>query len=379
MEKRKKKKSIWLKLLIGLLALLLALLLTGVVAVEYVLGRIGSAVDESTFATIPPELEDFETDYVEPTAPPTTVDTPSTGPDETKETEAQDETQETESATQPTEAPPATQPTQPPAPEIDWPDVDTFTDDQVINILLIGQDINASSGIGRSDSMILLSMNKRTNSIIMTSIMRDLYVQIPGYSDNRINAAYRFGGAKLLDATLLKNFGLPVDGNVAVGFDQFKKIIDILGGVDVKLTAAEANHMKNALGFADIVAGQNHLNGKQALAFCRIRKIDSDHNRTARQRRVLSAVAIAAKKAGAGTVLDVINQVLPYVSTDLSNSQIISYATTGLSILTSGSLKEGKLPQNNDYSGEVIKGMQVMVPNIWRCRKYIESFIYGKS
>lgn len=361
--KKSGKKRIGIKLLIVLLSVVLVLMVSGVAAVEYVLGKIGSAVDDETFPTIPPESEDFETDPPPETTEPTTV-TEETNPDGTDP----DET------TQPT-----TEETTPPttAPQIEWPELEEFKDDQIINILLIGQDMDANSGVGRSDSMILLSLNKRTNSICMTSIMRDLYVQIPGYSDNRVNAAYRFGGIPLLNATLKKNFGLNIDGNVAVGFDQFQKIIDILGGVDVSLTAAEAAHMRS-MGYTNIQDGANHLNGSEALEFCRIRKIDSDHGRTERQRRVLTALANRAKGIGVGEALAFVNQILPYVKTDLSDAQIVSYATTGLSMLAGGGLKSGKIPQNGDYTSQYIRGMAVMVPNLWRCHDYIASFIYGQ-
>lgn len=364
---RKNKKRIGIKLLIVLLAVVLVLMVSGVAAVEYVLGKIGSAVDDETFPTIPPELEDFETDPPPETTEPTTVP-----PTTDEATDPDDPTQDTTEAT--------TEPTTPPttAPQIQWPVMEEFKDDQIINILLIGQDREPNSSAGRSDSMILLSLNKRTNSICMTSIMRDLYVQIPGYSDNRVNAAYRFGGMPLLNATLKKNFGLNIDGNVAVDFEQFKKIIDILGGVDVNLTAAEAAYMRGR-GYTDVQQGNNHLGGAAALEFCRIRSIDSDHGRTERQRRVLTSLANKAKGIGAGQALAFVNQILPYVKTNLSDAQIVSYATTGLSMLTSGgSLKSGKIPQNGDYTSEYIRGMLVMLPNLWRCHDYIASFIYGQ-
>ena len=359
MKNENKKRKLWVKLLIGVLIVILLLLMAAVGTVEYVLGKIGSALPEDTQPPIPPELEDFETDPVEDVTLPVVV----TPTEPTKGTEPTEPTQETE--------PEAT------VPSIDWPTMEELKDDQVVNILLIGQDTSIAQGRSRSDTMILLSINKRTNSISLTSFMRDLYVSIPGYSDNRINAAYRFGGAPLLNSTLRKNFGIVVDGNVAVGLDQFAKIVDILGGVDVELTAKEANHMRSQ-GHTSVHEGMNHLNGTQTLAFCRIRKIDSDHNRTERQRRVLISIASAARNAGAGQVMSLVNEVLPYVSTDLSNGQIISYATSAMSILSGGgSVRSGKVPQSNDYSGEYIRGMQVMVPNLWRCYEYLKSFIYG--
>ncbi|MFQ9799037.1 MAG: LCP family protein [Clostridia bacterium] len=100
----------------------------------------------------------------------------------------------------------------------------------MVNILLIGQDRREGEGRQRSDSMILATINKKSQSIYLTSFMRDMYVPIPGYSDNRINAAYAFGGMDLLDDTIETNFGIHIDGNVEVDFSGFKTLIDMMGG-----------------------------------------------------------------------------------------------------------------------------------------------------
>lgn len=352
-------KKFWLRLLIVILVLILLLGVAGVAAVEYVLRKIGSASSGETFATIPPHLEDFETD--EPEDPPDPV------PDETTGSETLPDGTVPEETTPPTTAP-----------EIEWGKVEPLHDDNIFNILLIGQDARVAGERARSDSMILLSINKKTNTINLTSFMRDLYVQIPGgYSDNRINASYRFGGAPLLDSTIRENFGVTVDGNVEVGFEQFTKIVDILGGVDVTLTAKEAAYLQNC-GYSSIQEGLNHLNGQQALTFCRIRKIDSDHNRTERQRRVLISIANAAKSMSVGQMVEIINQVLPYVRTDLSDSQIISCATSGLTILAGGgSIVSGKVPQTGHYYSATIRGMAVLVPDLYQCNQYLKSLIYG--
>lgn len=351
-----KWKKAGLILLIVVLSLILVTGLTLAIAGSYVLDKLGSAQPTGTFEPIPPELEDFETD------PPVTDSTGNT----------------TEDVTEPSET---TQPTEPPAPtrpNFDWPAVEQLKSDDVLNILLIGQDSDKATGQrSRSDSMILLSVNKKNNTITMTSFMRDLYVQIPGgYTDNRINAAYRFGGAPLLDATIEKNFGVVIDGNIEVGFDQFVKIIDILGGVDVELTQAEAKYMQSC-GYL-FAAGKRHLNGQMALTYCRIRKIDSDHYRTERQRKVLTALGESARNMSVTQMMALINQVLPYVYTDLSDSEIVTGATAALSILSSGGqIKSSKVPQSGQYYGDLIMGMQVLVPNLTLCNQYLKSLIYG--
>lgn len=370
-------KKFWLRVAIVILVLILVLGIAGVVAVEYILGKIGSAADDETFETIPPHLEDFETDEPEETDPAEETTEP-TEPS-TEVTEPTVETTEptvetTEAPTEPETTPPTTA-----APSVEWGEVEQLYDENVINILLIGNDARGSAR-GRSDTMILLSINKNNNTLYLTSFMRDLYVQIPGgYSDNRINAAYRFGGAELLDKTIKQNFGITVDGNVEVNFTQFEKIIDILGGVEISLTAKEAKYMSDRWGYTDLVEGVNHLDGGKALSYCRIRKIDSDHKRTERQRKVLATIANAARNMSIGQMVDIINEVLPYVKTDLSDSEIVSYATTTLSMLAGGTtIQSGKVPKDSGYYyGATIRGMSVLVPYRYKCNQYLKDTIYG--
>ena len=116
----------------------------------------------------------------------------------------------------------------------------------VINILLIGSDTRELGVRARSDTMVLCTLNKSAKTLTLTSIMRDMYVQIPGSADNRINVPYAIGGMELLNKTLEKNFGVKVDGNFAVEFDSFKDVIDLIGGVDINLTKAEVDYMNSS-------------------------------------------------------------------------------------------------------------------------------------
>ena len=107
-------------------------------------------------------------------------------------------------------------------------------EDGVVNILLIGNDSRENGDDGRSDAMILLSVSSRTKTIYMTSLLRDIYVEIPGHDSNRLNAAYSFGGAELLMETVEKNFGIPVSRYVHVNFQAFVGLVDSVGGVDLE-------------------------------------------------------------------------------------------------------------------------------------------------
>ena len=357
----KKWKKPVLIVAIVLLGLLLTAILIAAIAGTYIFNQLGSAEPNETVSVIPPHLEDFETDLPEETQE--SIEQPTQGTDGGEATQPATEPQET--------TPPQTRP------NIVWPEVEQLQSKDVINILLVGKDAS-TSGRPRTDTMILLSLNKKTNSMSMVSIMRDLYVQIPGgYSDNRINAAYRFGGIKLLNDTIEKNFGIAIDGNVEVDFRQFEKIIDILGGVDIDLTAAEAKYLKD-IGYGTFKVGKNHLDGKTALQYCRIRKIDSDHQRTERQRKLLQTVAASFKNMSPTQMLAMLDQVLPYVKTDLSAGKIVELATTGLGVLASGKgINSGKIPQSGQYYGANVMGMQVMIADLYKCNQYLKSFLYG--
>ena len=261
-----------------------------------------------------------------------------------------------------------------------WDKVDALDGKHVINILLIGQDRREGESRARSDTMILVSVNTERKSISLVSLMRDLYVQIPGYSDNRINAAYQWGGMELLDETVLENFGVEVDGNVEADFEQFETIIDILGGVDVEMSKGEAEYMKYVMDSGDVQEGENHLNGKQALDFARMRGLDDDFHRTERQRRLLTRLAEKLQSASAQQLLDLVNEVLPHVSTDMSSTQMLGYAASAIQVYLSGAeIATGRIPAEGMYSDAEIRGMQVLVPNLEKCQSYLSELIYGAA
>ena len=178
----------------------------------------------------------------------------------------------------------------------------------VKNILLIGTDARSSDEDGRSDSMIVLSINTKKNRIVMTSILRDSYVEIPGHGSNRINAAYSYGQEDLLIQTIEQNFKIPIDAYVKVDFFSFIDIVDAVGGVEIDVSEEEKewvnaylNETNELLGkeFGDgylTSAGVQTLSGKQALSYARIRYIGTDFQRTERQREIITAVVDKAKQ-----------------------------------------------------------------------------------
>lgn len=350
--KSKKRKKLLIVLICILLAI--ALLVGAVVAVVgHYLGKINR---DDPGETIPPNLEEFETDL-----PPehsqtsdTLQSTAGTLPGDSGQSTAQ---------TEATEPPPVTI-----APEsVVWEDLPAIGDDEVLNIMLVGQDRRPGESRTRSDVMMLCSINPETGEVSLISFLRDLYVQIPGgYSDNRLNVAYFFGGFPLLYETMYQNFGVTVDGGFEVDFEGFSEIVDTLGGVDVNLSAAEAK----LVGVGES-SGVYHLNGEQALVFSRIRSLDNDFNRTGRQRIVMEAIFNKFRSSDLSTVLSLIDTVLPMLTTDMSNAEIISLATALVPLMSNMEISTYMVPAYDCYTFASIRGMSVLLPDLPKIRNYL--------
>lgn len=259
--------------------------------------------------------------------------------------------------------------------EVEWPEgIEQISGLDTLNVLLIGQDKREGQKRQRSDSMIIVSYNTKDGTVKMISLMRDLYVQIPGYSDNRLNVAYVFGGMKLLEETIKRNFGVTIDGNFEVDFEGFKKVIDILGGVSITLTKAEAKHL-NGLGGWKLTEGENHLTGEQALEYSRIRYVGrDDFERTERQRTVLTKVIDAVLALDTAKKLKVLDEVFPYLSTDMSKKDILSYAYTILQEGIKG-IENYRIPGDKAFKQARIRGMAVLVPDLKKNRALLEQYL----
>ncbi len=241
--------------------------------------------------------------------------------------------------------------------------------DYITNILLIGQDYREGEATKLADSMILCSINRKTSTLTMTSFLRDSYIQMPNFKGhqcgmNRINVVYNLGwkwagelgGMEMMDLCLKNNFGIEVDHNVEVSFDAFHKIIDLLDGIDVELTQAEVDYLKkDKTGFNDYVQeGVNHLDGYTALCYARARKLDGDVQRTARQRKVVTSVINRVKEMNIREINAMAKELLPMVTTDMSNSEITSLLTELLPMLPKLKIESGTCPAEGTYWGEMI-------------------------
>lgn len=232
--------------------------------------------------------------------------------------------------------------------------------ENIINILLVGQDRREGEGRRHSDSTILITVNKSAKTLTMTSFMRDMWVYIPYKSagfEERINCAYMVGGFKTLNAALEYNFGVSSDHNVEVDFEGFEAIIDEIGGIDIELTSAEAKYLnKNGNWDVDddtswtLTAGVNHLTGSQALAYSRIRAIGNDQGRTNRQRIVLAELINKAKSMDLVSLYNTINRLLPMITTDMENTEILEYVLEIAPLLPELTVVSQRIPAEGAYS-----------------------------
>lgn len=209
-------------------------------------------------------------------------------------------------------------------------------EDYVTNYLIFG--IEEIGGARNTDSMIIASINTKDKTIKLTSLMRDSYVSIDGYHNNKLNSAYARGGEKLLINTIENNYKIHIDGYAHVDFKSFEDIVNILGGIQIELGPEEAQYLNHTnyisnKAYRHVHAGVNNLNGNQVLGYCRVRKcvtlggVHDDYGRTLRQRRVLQAIFNKYKSQSVLKLLPIMKKCLNKVTTNVSQGQIESSLT----------------------------------------------------
>lgn len=241
--------------------------------------------------------------------------------------------------------------------------------------------------MGRLDSMILFSINEDAEKFHMISIMRDSYVSIPGKGNNRINAAFAFGGGNLLLDTIETNFGADVDKYVSFDFYSFVDVVDSIGGIEVEITDAEIpvlnSYVKelNKLNgrtedtYCVKESGLQHLNGTQALGYARIRYVgDGDFERTNRQRIVIAKVLEKAKTLNVLEINDLLNTFLPQIKTNLSQEEILSLLLKALEYLQYD-LESHRLPVDDSWKYMRVNGMSVLGIDLMKNQKALKEFI----
>lgn len=235
------------------------------------------------------------------------------------------------------------------------------TGNDIVNYLLIGSDRRDKTSFGNSDSMIVVSLNKSTKKIHLTSLMRAIYVIMPegsGHTDGMLNWSYAWGGPELLMDTIETNFKIEIDHYVTVDFSSFEKIVDAVGGVPITLTSAEANYINSDTQTYGAVVGPQYLNGAQALSYARCRKLDNDFKRTSRQRDVIEALIKTVGTLNLTQLNDLANALLPALSTDMSNAAIFA-ELVNVPEYVSYEIDQRMLPieneEGNSYTGMIRK------------------------
>ena len=365
----KKPKKVWKIILIVLavIVLLLALLAVGLwIYMRSMLGLVNQVqATDPTFVT------------TEDTQPAVTGTTEGT----------QGESEATEESTEP---------------EQTWPQV--VSTQNVTTFMLVGQDNREGETEEQhklSDSMIMCTINRETNTLTMTSILRDCYVPLPAYAGhgagrNRINVCYALGsewtgsskgGMEMLALCVEQNFGIPIDHTIEVGFDSFEQIIDLMGGVDIELTEAEAKYMTDEIGYVgDMEPGYQTLDGLEALAYARIRKIDADgdFSRTNRQRTIINSLLSKCVKMNLWDLHKLATQILPLITTDMSTDEMSNYIWEFLPMLKDLTIVSQQIPLDKKVLSEVVPGTwsyngvekegigNVMEVNTWSHKQFLQ-------
>lgn len=363
----KKKGGIWKTLFIVLLCIIL--LAAAVVAVGWF--YLNSKVDKITQAQIVEQnVEGKDLSHLIGNLDETEPSMVQTEPAVEAETEPVTEAPTTEETTEPT-----TEATEP----------DYGDSGKVVNILLIGQDSRAGEESKLADGIMLMTLNKETRTLAMTSFLRDSYVNLPDYYRghtcgwNRINTSYALGYAwfgnggamEMLDLTLENNYGVKVDGNVEISFDTFIHVVDALGGVEINL---EGDEYKQMLWWADIYnehyewlgldtrvevhEGMNTLNGDMALTYARERHMnaaDNDMNRAGRQRTVLVEIIRKLTKLNPLELDKMVNMVCEEIVTDISPDMVKTYIRELLPFIFDLNMLSYQCPAEGTYWGEIVK------------------------
>ncbi len=261
-----------------------------------------------------------------------------------------------------------------------------YSSKNVINVLLIGLDsADALENGGRSDTLILLSLNKKTKKINMTSFFRDTwtYINVHGRDTyGKINSSYFYGGPETLIETIQNDFKIKIDYYVAVDFSSFTDIINALGGLTIEVEQYEADYI-NRTTVHNIEAGPAvKLDGWEALVYARIRKSDSDSDvsRTRRQRKVIMALMDSAKGAGVAQLNSALDMLFQYVKTDLTRMEILSYGVQGLANgWLNYEVQQTTIADDDVFKTGYVGSASVVFIDFELAAQRIQTAIYGES
>lgn len=258
-----------------------------------------------------------------------------------------------------------------------------YGETDIFNVALFGVDTrDEDSFSGRSDSIIIVSIDKNNNIVKLTSILRDSYVAIEGHKNQKITHAYKFGGAELAIKTINQNFGMNITDYATINFFKLAEAIDILGGVDIEVSEVERKHLNDIgddenpdFNYLD-EAGLVHLTGEQAVVYARLRYIDSDVERSNRQRKVIEALIVQAKKVSPTKYAETVRTMMSLCETSLSFSEIMSFAPMITKDITIQTLT---IPGDEENAiGGMYEGAWVWRYDLSQATQHIHEFIYGE-
>ena len=264
---------------------------------------------------------------------------------------------------------------------------DASLTDGCYSLLLIGTDRRTKDWYGNSDAMILLTINKNTKTIYLTSFMRDLYANIANVGVRKLNAAHAIGGGPLLVSTIESNYAVAIDNYASVDFDSMSTIIDLVGGVDLDVNTEEAKWANNYVTEICELQGKDpsayyiqgggtiHMNGIQAVSYARVRYTgNSDYERTNRQRKVLMAIIGKAQQMGIGDLTNIVNNVVPMITHNLDQGTILSLISQ-IPDLLSYNLVSDRVPYDNLYYGS----NEMLIPDFEQTITRLHATIYAKE
>ncbi|HEY5588966.1 MAG TPA: LCP family protein [Candidatus Paceibacterota bacterium] len=257
---------------------------------------------------------------------------------------------------------------------------------EILNIAFFGLDRTDVNESGRSDSIMILSIDVKHKKIKMSSIMRDTYVKIKDHGQTKINHAYAYGGPQLAIRTLNENFNLEIRDYVTVDFFNFEKIIDAMGGVNIDVKQDEVSFINDKIIEVSNIEkksislitklGPQTLNGLQAVAYSRVRyTAGGDFLRTERQRTILSAMLINIQSLGADKFSSVVSELLAYIETSMNSTDILKIGTK---VFTSNikTLEQERFPVDGYCNGKTIDGVWYLVTDMGATEEQLYKFIY---
>lgn len=276
--------------------------------------------------------------------------------------------------------------------ELEMEAAELIYNEDVYNILLVGSDSRDLEASARTDTMILVSINKGTKELWITSLQRDTWIDIPNWGNAKLNAANVYGGIDLLIQTIEEGFGIGIDNYAMVNFDDFIALADMAGGITVEMTADEIYYMNlhiiemnHVMGKSsndgiiwDLVDGTYHLDGRQTMGYCKMRELDGTTGRSARQRDAIMQMWGNIKKMSLVEMYKLVETAMGLVTTDMTKGQCASLMLLAPSVIDYD-VYSHQIPAKGGYFSTMINGQSAYWVDYIVNRSYIRASIYGES